>query len=100
MVSWKKVYFNAQNVEAETEKAVLINLPHNSKFDGFRFWHPRKLVRSEGNKGYKLSFSFTEDFSFKIFKNGNGQYNKRDVIDQKTITPSDIMAAFGMTLEN
>ena len=91
---WQKIYFNSQNVITETDKAVLIAMPHNSDYDGFSFWHPKKLVRNEGNKGYRLSFSFTEDFQFNLKKNVKGKYNKNEVIDTRQITCDEMTDAF------
>ena len=56
MADWIKCDLNAQNIKAKTEKAVLIAMPHSSKFDGFLFWHPIKLVRRVGI-GYFYTFS-------------------------------------------
>ena len=81
---WYKVRFNAQNVEHNTGKAVLIKMPNNSGWKGYKFWHPSKLVREEGGKGYFLSFSFTEEFQFKIFTK-----TREEILDHK-----DILEAF------
>ena len=50
MAEWHKVHFNFQNVVAVTGKAVLIQMPHKSKYDGFKFWHPIKLIGVEGGE--------------------------------------------------
>lgn len=42
---WKNVNANVNQIKTETEKAVLINCPHNSKYDGYSYWHSSKLVR-------------------------------------------------------
>ena len=94
MADWKSIKFNAQNIVTETDKAVLIACPHKSNFDGFVFWHPKKLVRVIGGKGYFVSFSYTDDFEFKLKKYGKGQYNSRDVIDEKTVSTETMEEIF------
>lgn len=81
---WQSLIFNSQNIEKETARAVLIKLPHSSKFDGWSFWHPKKLIKDAGGKGYFLSLSYTDDWEFKISKGK----------DLKVITPKDIEEAF------
>lgn len=115
MNKWYKVRFNVQNIITETDKAVLIQMPHSSAYDGFKFWHPAKLIRDVGDQGDAKAFSFTDSFKFKLFKNGQGKYNKceiietlyiffhsfdpgkynqREIIDQKEITAKDMIEAF------
>ena len=69
-------------------------MPHSSAYDGFKFWHPAKLIRDAGDQGYAKAFSFTDSFKFKLFKNGQGKYNKREIIEQKEITAKDMIEAF------
>lgn len=92
---WHKIYFNKQNIQTETSKATLIKMPHSSNYDGWLFWHPSKLVREEGGKGYHLSFSFSDTWEFKIFK----QYKNKKGPEQ-TISIKEMKEAFGASDES
>ena len=89
MDKWHSIFFNKQNVEYETDRAILINMPSRSVYNGWQFWHPAKLVREEGGNGYFLSLSFTDDWSFRLFKS-----YKRGQNPQKTVSPVEIKEAF------
>lgn len=65
---WHKIKFNTQNIIGETAKATIIKMPNKSKWKGLTFYHPSKLVREEGHKGYRSSFSFTDDWEFQLYK--------------------------------
>ena len=91
---WKNVEINLQNIETETERAVLIKMPNKSKYAGYKFWHPSKLVRY-GNNDYARSIGYTDEFTFKLKKYGNGKWNKRQVIDEKEISVEEFEDAFG-----
>lgn len=91
---WKTINFNKQNIEHETERATLIKMPNNSKYSGYKFWHPSKLVRTTGGNGYFMSFSYTDSFKFKLIKTGNGKWNKSEIIDEVTISANEIEDAF------
>ena len=87
---WHKVYFNSQNIEHETAKATLIKMPNKSEYAGYKFWHPAKLVREEGGKGYHMSFSFAEDFEFTLRKYGQNH----QVTDEKIIGLDEMLESF------
>lgn len=96
---WKNININKNNIKAETERSYLIAMPHNSDYDDYSFWHPAKLVR-EGRNRSAISISYTDDFKFKLVKYGKGKWNKRDVIDEKTIDAITFEEAFGIMNEN
>ena len=91
---WKNIEINIQNIEADTGKATLIKMPNTSDYAGYKFWHPSKLVRY-GSNSYARSIGYTDEFTFKLFKNGNGKHNKFDVIDEIEIDAEEFEEAFG-----
>lgn len=96
---WKNIQINKQNIKAETMKAVLIQMPHNSNYDGFSFWHPSKLVRT-GYNSNALSIGYNDDFTFKLIKHGKGKYNSRDIIAEEVIGVEEFEEAFRVMNEN
>lgn len=60
--NWLSIELQSNSIAVETEKAVLIRIPKTNKY----FWHPKKLVRLFGKSNYMFSFSFTEEWKFKI----------------------------------
>ena len=90
---WKSIEINKQNIETDTGKSVLIKMPNKSKYAGYKFWHPAKLVRY-GSNSYARSVSYTDDFTFKLKKYGNGKYNKFDVIAEIEIDVEEFEEAF------
>lgn len=96
---WYKINVNILNIEVETAKAVLVKMPNNSKYKGFKFWHPAKLIRG-GRHTYAACILFTEEFTFKLFKTGNGKHNKYEVIDQTEIDVEELLEAFEVMDEN
>lgn len=91
---WKNIQINIQNIETETGSATLIKMPNNSRYAGYKFWHPSKLIRY-GNNSYARSLGYNDSFTFKLKKYGNGKYNKFDVISEIEIDVEDFEEAFG-----
>jgi hypothetical protein len=98
-MNWKNININTNLIKTETEKAVLFKMPHNSKYDGYVFWHSSKLVRN-GRHSAAVSVGYTEEFQFNLKKYGNGVYNRREVISEKTIGVSEFEEAFGIIDKN
>lgn len=93
---WQKIFINSQNIKGESDRAYLIQMPNNSSYKGWAFWHPKKLVREQGGKGYFLTFSFTDDFIFKAVLYGKGRYNKMSVIRSEDISADEMKEIFGV----
>ena len=83
MTTWKKILFNIQNIETETDRAVLINLPHNSSYDGWYLWVAKKLIK-EGTHSYTRSILCTDSFTFTI----------KNESEEKTITAIELEEIF------
>ena len=66
---WNKIEVSVQDVESVTEKAVLIKMPDDSKYKGFKFWLPKKMVQTIDKKVMRIEFP--DDFKFKIYKEIN-----------------------------
>lgn len=96
---WKNLQINKQNIKTETAKAVLINCPKKSKYSGYSFWHPSKLVRS-GKHSYAVSVGYTDEFEFRLKKYGGGKYNSRQILDEVTISAAEFVEMFGVMDEN
>lgn len=91
---WEEIIINTQNIVAETDKAVLIKAPHKSIYDGFSFWHPKKLVKDAGGKGFFKKVVFNTDNTFCLKKYGNGKFNRTQVLEEISISSLEFKAAF------
>lgn len=92
MNEWKHIVINKNLIKTETEKAVLIKMPHNSRYDGYVFWLPSKLVKNDfHSKGKRIGY--TDEFTFKLKKYGSGKHNN-EVISEKEIDVAAFEQAF------
>ena len=91
---WKSIHINETSIIRITDKSSLIRMPNSSNYAGYQFWHPNKLIREQLRKPYILNLSYTDEFEFRIFKNGQGKYNKYKKIDEKVIGTEELEEAF------
>ena len=98
-MNWKNITINKQNIKGETAKAFLIQMPHKSQFDGFSFWHPKKLVRP-GCNSYACELGYTDEWTFKLVKYGSGKWNQFEQIDNTSINAADFEEAFMPSNDN
>lgn len=87
---WKSVTANSNLIQAGTAKAMLIKLPKSD----LKFWHPVKLVRTSGKDGYRMTVSYTDDFTFKAFRTGQGRYNFKDKIEERELSAAEFEKFF------
>ena len=85
---WNTIEFNSLQIKAETGKSTLIQLPNKSNLKGWGFFHPSKLVRDNGGNGYFKTFSFTDDWEFRLIRVG------KKTKDTKIICADEIIDAF------
>jgi len=97
--AWRSINVNLTMVKHQSERSVLIAMPHNSDFDGYAFWHPSKLVRDGRNSG-SVSIAYSDDFVFHLKKYGSGKWNSREVIAEVDIGADDFTEAFAETDAN
>lgn len=89
-MAWKNIYINSNLIQNATSKSYLFKLPSNSKYAGYLFWHPAKCVHFVYNRSDIVSIGYTDDFTFRIFKQGKN-FNK---LDEKTLSAKDIEEIF------
>lgn len=61
-IKWVSFRINEGAIITKTDRSLLLRMPNGSKYDGYRFWVSRKLVK-DGNEVF-----FHPSFRIKIFK--------------------------------
>ena len=90
MATWQKIEMNSNSVNASTEKAYLIKVPKEDLY----FWHPAKCVRFSGKNNYLMTISFTDEFVFKLFRNGKGKTNSHERIFEIELTADEFIKEY------
>lgn len=90
MAEWKNIYINSNLIGGGSSKAYVFNMPKNSKYAGYSFWLTDKCVHHVFGRGDIVVIGYTDEFTFKIFKQGKN-FNK---LDEKTITAKEFEEIF------
>lgn len=83
-MDWHRCYVTNTDIVTKTSTSYLIKFSKNSTYSGFQFWVSAKLIK-EGSY-----FIFNDTFKFNIFKNGKGEHNKYEKIEERIITADDM----------
>lgn len=89
---WNGFSINPNLVKVSTARAVLINMPSNSGYKGFSFWHPTKLVK----QGRMLMILYTDDFIFKLKKYGHGRFNQKELLEEVELSAEEMVDIFSI----
>ena len=90
MSDWTNIITNSNLIQHSTPKSVLIKLPKSK----LQFWHPAKLCKQFGKKGYQLSIGITPDFKVRLFRTGEGRYNAHETIEERDISGEELIERF------
>jgi len=89
---WNGFAIHNNLIKVSTVKAVLIALPSNSRYAGFSFWHPRKLVKN----GSMSMVLYNDDFIFRLKKYGQGRFNQKEVLEEVELSAKDMIDIYSM----
>lgn len=86
-----QVIANSNLIKWETEKAYLLKLPKSQ----YKLWISKRFARVLPNE-YQIKIRIPNNFKTKIFKNGEGRYNKYYIVSEKEIDAEELLKYFGM----
>lgn len=89
-MEWKNISCNSNLIQFDTGRALLIKLPKSE----LTFWHPSKLCRLSGKNNYKLSFGYTDNFTFRCFRKSSKTQN---ILEEKEMNTNEIERVFNKT---
>lgn len=98
-MDWKTININNSNIVVEADRTTLVKMPNKSRYAGYCFWHPNKLIR-EGKNSNASTLSYSDGFKFQLVKYGKGRYNKHDIIQRIEITIEEFENAFCVMSSN
>ena len=87
---WKnsKSFYSGNQIESESAKAYLVKVPGSD----FKVWINKSQTRWSGSN---VRFGFNIDWSYKLFQNGKGKYNKFEKVAEKEVSGAELLQMFG-----
>lgn len=80
---WLYFPINIEWIESQTEKALLIKIPQNMPYSGYRFWHPKKLYYPKDCFHPYLRMNTEHTYNLRHYTYSNGEYIIKDEIKVK-----------------
>ena len=87
---WNTIPLFSYNIEAKAKSATLIKISNSD----YKFWYPSKLIRPQGKKGIRFLLSYTNDFKFDIFKDGEKTGDHYTSKDQESLSAKEFLQRF------
>jgi len=89
---WTNLNFNANLIQHDTDRALLIKLPKSRH----QFWHPKACVRMvRGSGDSMMSVGIADDMKITTFVPGAGKHNRRERYDERTYTAEEFIKQMG-----
>ena len=82
-----KSFYGGNQIETETTGSFLVKIPKSD----YKFWISKKQTRWTGTN---VTFGINETWTYKIFKNGKGKYNKFDIVGEREVTGLELLEMF------
>lgn len=93
MAKWKDFEIDRNYIKAETYRSAKIQMPHDSDFDGYYFWHPQTLIWRP-SRSTNIELHYHDDFKFRLFQEIRDKYGKYQKINWRTVSAQEIVSAF------
>ena len=93
MAKWEEIDINRNYIKVKTYRSAKIQMPHDSDYDGYYFWHPITLI-GRGWLTTDVSLGYHDDFKFRLFQEERDKYGKYKKINCCTVSAKEVIDAF------
>lgn len=95
MSEWKLARIYTTNIIRVAERAALIAMPGKSKYGGYTFWFPKKLIRG-GVCSNELNLSVNTDMKFNLKKQSTKTFKTQN---DCCISADELIEIFGVGVD-